>query len=82
MIKVVVEKYCHNCPYFEPEIQKCEDIMKIKDPMTLINHFDIMERDRRTCDTTIYCQHRARCETISSNINELIKYGGTDNDKT
>lgn len=70
MIKVVVEKYCHNCPYFEPEIQKREDIMKIKDPMTLFNHFDIMERERHTCDTT------------SSNINDLIKYGGRFDDKT
>lgn len=76
MINVVVEKYCHNCPYFEPEIRKREDTITIKDPSFLGYHREILEEKRCICDTEILCAHRAKCNSIAMNIKEIMIHNG------
>lgn len=67
MIKLEVAGYCHNCPDFEPRV--------IKDEQNLTS-FDMRSRSYvgvRYCDTTITCEHAARCQTIRDYIQREVK---------
>ena len=51
MIRLDVEKYCHNCPDFEPEVEKTECSM-----------FDIdFLEDRVHVEIVVMCKYRNRC---------------------
>ena len=65
MIYVDVEKYCHDCPEFEPRIDK--------DDLTIMG----FELPNMVCkvDTKISCEHRHRCEEIKKFIEKESKYG-------
>ena len=60
MITLKVEEYCHNCPEFEPDVDKNEVEYFESDPTSF------MRQEKRTvmCDTTVTCQHRNRCAAI------------------
>ena len=67
MIKLVVDEYCHECPEFEPDVNK--------DKEELVE-FDFMARvEKRTmfCNTTVTCQHRDRCAAIYKHAAEQVK---------
>lgn len=53
MIKTDFEKYCDNCDELEP----------VADIET-VQYFS----GSKTCVTTIYCEHRHRCEEIRKSI--------------
>lgn len=62
MIKLQVADYCQNCPEFKPRVTKDEQIC---------TSFDIKSRSHvgvRYCNTTITCEHAARCQTIRGYI--------------
>lgn len=74
MIILKIEKYCHNCPYFEPEISKREYTETVRDPFTMLE-FDtpgIVPMERSRCDTVICCKHRVRCNDICIHISETV----------
>lgn len=67
MIKLQIAKYCQNCPEFEPRLTKDEQNL---------TSFDMRSRsyvDVRCCDTTITCEHAARCQTIRDYIQREVK---------
>lgn len=49
MIRLQVEKYCHNCPEFEAQVEK-EHCYTYK--------------DGSVTNTTVTCEHRSKCECI------------------
>lgn len=51
MIKLSVADYCHNCPNFEPEVDKAE---------YSTFELDFLE-DRVHVETVVMCMHRDRC---------------------
>ena len=67
MIKLVVEDYCQNCPYF--------------DPVTYKLNTDYI-RSGRSVTTNVMCSDREKCNNIHNHlINELKELkGGTNND--
>jgi len=67
MIKVFVERYCQNCSYFEPEVTKNERVETIRDPFTSTSLREMVPVEKTVCDTSIYCKHRVRCESIVIN---------------
>lgn len=58
MIVLKVEEYCHNCPEFEP------DVDKDKEEMYEYNLMARSESRQVSCTTTVTCQHRHRCAVI------------------
>lgn len=56
MIKLCVEDYCQDCTEFEPDVQK----------VTLFGG------KRDIADTTIFCEHRERCEHIKEFLSEGV----------
>lgn len=60
MITLKVEDYCHNCPEFEPDVDKNTTEYFESDSMSF------MRREKRTvmCETTVTCEHRLRCAAI------------------
>lgn len=53
MIRLIVDKYCENCPEFKADIDK-----------KYLNSTAGTEM----CNTEIRCKHRYRCEAIAENI--------------
>ena len=62
MIRLEVEKYCQNCPEFEPDVVKFQ-LGFDNDPTT-------------TNDTRIMCEHREHCERIFSYFEDRYKKEG------
>lgn len=60
MIKVSVEKYCENCPEFEPDVYKS----------TIAN---LACRPMHT-ETIIRCEHRERCHRMYQCLKEENAY--------
>lgn len=62
MIKLQVAGYCQNCPEFEPRVTKDETDYSVYDmkSMSFVG--------ARTCETTITCEHAARCQGIRNHI--------------
>lgn len=58
MIRLEVEEYCSQCPEFEPDVDKKEEILQYQDFKLMINE------TIRLCDTVVRCKHAARCEGI------------------
>lgn len=58
-IRVSVEPYCENCPEFEPEVTT--STLRARN-------------DKYFCaDTTIFCEHREKCNRMYESIKEEIK---------
>jgi hypothetical protein len=57
MISLQVASYCQNCPEFEPRVTKDEQDY---------TSFDM--RSLSYCETTITCEHAARCQGIRNYI--------------
>ena len=64
MITLKVEEYCHNCPEFEP------DVDKDKEEMIEYNMMSRSEVREVFCTTTVTCQHHHRCAAIYKNAAE------------
>lgn len=67
MIKLQVASYCQNCPEFEPRVTKDEQDF---------TSFDMRSRlyvGQRYCETTITCEHAARCQGIRDYIQKEEK---------
>ena len=62
MIKLQVASYCQNCPGFEPRVTKDETDYSLFDmkSMSFVGP--------RSCNTTISCEHAARCRGIREYI--------------
>lgn len=58
MITLKVEEYCHNCPEFEPDVDKNEE------EIVEFNFASRTENRKVFCTTTVTCQHRHRCAVI------------------
>ena len=58
MIRLIVEDYCHNCPEFEPAINKAKFLLDT----TVV-----------TTDTNIKCQHANRCKNIKKCLERVDK---------
>lgn len=70
MIKLIVEKYCHNCPEFEPDVDK-----KVASSEE-IDFTEVMygRKIRYFCETVIKCEHHARCQAIRNRLeSELLR---------
>lgn len=66
MIVLKVEDYCHNCPEFEPELEK--------DEREMIG-FDITSRTETRevyCSTTVTCVHCHRCAAVYQKAVEFV----------
>lgn len=61
MIRLEVEEYCSQCPEFEPDIERREEVVGCVDFSEPSGY-----RAVRFCDTVIRCKHAARCEGIRS----------------
>lgn len=59
MIRLEIEKYCEDCPEFEPTVDK--ENIELYDS-SLRQH--IMK-----CDTRIFCEHKKRCEKMVDFLN-------------
>lgn len=67
MIKLEVAGYCQNCPEFEPEVEKDVQDYSRFDQKTL------SFVGPRYCNTTITCEHAARCQTIRGYIQREVE---------
>lgn len=67
MIKLQVAEYCQNCPEFEPRVTKDEQNYSMFDTKSL----EFV--GPRYCDTTITCEHAARCQTIRGYIQREVE---------
>ena len=67
MITLKVEEYCHNCPEFEPDVDK--------DEQEMISYDMSMRQENRTiyCTTTVTCQHRYKCAAIYEHASKTRK---------
>lgn len=63
MIKLNVEDYCQECPWFEPETIKAIDMRPTKGRML------------GTSQTEVVCKIRERCALLAEVISEGIKEG-------
>lgn len=54
MISLYVKNYCHNCPEFEPDVEKD----------TIYSENYLMEKRTTHTQTYIYCKHKDRCESM------------------
>lgn len=60
MIKLEVEPYCHECPDFDPDLQRPEqEVINYREPGSkrLISYV-------RISDTIVRCKNRIRCQKI------------------
>ena len=67
MITLKVEDYCHNCPEFEPDVDKNEHELVDYNCMTRV------EKRIVHCTTTVTCQHRHRCAAIYEHAAKQVK---------
>jgi arginyl-tRNA--protein-N-Asp/Glu arginylyltransferase len=61
-----VEEYCHNCPEFEPDVNKDEHELV---------EFDMAgmgERRKVFCDTRVTCVHCHRCAAVYQKAVEFV----------
>lgn len=68
MIKLCLERYCQDCSYFEPEIVMNNKTIMVNDVNALSFHHEIVPVEKTVCDTSVYCKHRVRCESIITNF--------------
>lgn len=61
MIKLVVDEYCENCPEFEAHVE-CIGLKSIGETTA-----------RMTCNTTITCEHRAKCQSMKDYLDRQCK---------
>lgn len=66
MIRLEVESYCHECPYFEAEV---------KNSQVLYANFEIYEI---AGDTIVTCRYKYRCELLKKNLMKRIMVDGKD----
>ena len=66
MIRLKVESYCHECPYFEAEV---------KNPQVLYADFEIYEI---VGDTIVTCRYKYRCELLKKNLMKRTMVDGKD----
>lgn len=59
MIKLNIEPFCENCPYFEPDVEKAEI-------RSLFNSMENESIDFIYRDTIIRCEKRSICENIKN----------------
>lgn len=62
MITLQVAGYCQNCPKFEPRVIKEEQ------DCTYFDMKSLSDVNVRYCETTITCEHAARCQAIHNYI--------------
>lgn len=67
MITLKVEDYCHDCPDFEPDVEKEVQRWEGVDYDTMTSY------DYTRAHTTIYCKHRYRCESVKSYLERQKK---------
>lgn len=63
MISLYVKDYCHNCPEFEPDVEKD----------TIYSENYLMGKRTTHTQTDIYCKHRDRCESMIKFLKEERK---------
>lgn len=66
MIRLEVESYCHECPYFEAEA---------KNSQVLYANFEIYEI---VGDTIVTCRYKYRCELLKKNLMKRLMADGKD----
>lgn len=59
MISLYVKNYCHDCPEFEPDVEKD----------TIYSEDFLMERITYI-ETNIYCKHKDRCASMIKFLKE------------
>ena len=67
MIQLKIAPYCHNCPIFEPKVEKNVDVLEEYIPTT---------RDHKTLycrNTIITCVMAATCEGIKNYLDKEKK---------
>lgn len=57
MIQLVIEKYCENCPDFDPYCEKDTIYAGMRDAYH---------------NTNVYCKHKERCEVIADFIRDKM----------
>lgn len=67
MIKLVVADYCHNCPEFEPDVDKNSETFQTWNPM------EFCGQEYVVCDTIVSCKHRYRCNSIRHQLEIDLK---------
>ncbi len=51
MIKLEVEKYCENCPYFKADVESTIGI-------------NAFTKEKKYCNTVIRCEERKKCKNM------------------
>lgn len=64
-IRLLVEKYCQNCPEFEADVEKTD----------FCGSFDEIHQ------TTVLCKHRERCKEMRKYLRKEMKEKETRNDR-
>ena len=64
MIKLEVELYCQNCPLFEADVEKDNELV----------YNPLLNDTIRSCDTVIRCARRYSCDEIYRHIERNINY--------
>lgn len=63
MIRLYVQNYCHDCPEFEPDVEKD----------TIYSENYLMGKRTTHTQTDIYCKHRDRCASMVEFLEERKK---------
>lgn len=60
MISLHIKDYCHNCPEFDPDVEKD----------TIYSENYLMGKRTTHTQTDIYCKHRDRCASMVEFLEE------------
>ena len=63
MIRLYVQNYCHDCPEFDPDVEKD----------TIYSENYLMGKRTTHTQTDIYCKHKDRCESMIKFLKEKEK---------
>ena len=66
MIRLVVEKYCDNCPEFEAHVEKNIDVLRSFSPDSIRGYYE-----KSLTNTTITCEHSARCACMMTELTKV-----------
>lgn len=69
MITLKVEDYCHDCPDFEPDVEKNSETLHRNDPFTGPFYTETITFHT----TTIHCKHRYRCESVKEYMRKQLE---------
>ena len=72
MIQLFIEDYCHNCPDFEPDIDK-NKLRFTDDDTDWMIELNIPFDPCPICETNIRCKHRKRCKSMMRHLEKELK---------